>query len=368
MHAGSDRPSVRVGPSAVRLLTTSALGGALLVAQLVALLVVLPAPVSHAARWVPTPVLGGNFADPAVERYRRGFVGVATGEHAPRALTRSRDGRWVRGGPALRTLPSWARAGDIWAADIQRVGGWWVLYFAAPVNGLGEYGRCVGVARSRSPQRGFVPVGDAPLSCPTYAKAPAAQDPLPLDPTLPRAGTIDPSVYVDPSGARFLLYKTDRIPSTIRMVQLSANGTRVATGAVSQELLRFPGVVENPVLVHRPEGWVMLLSEGDYTRCSYRTMWLRSPALLDWRVVESGTLLDSAGSGLCGPGGADVAEAPGGQHRLFLHGWTCYGKPRPCRSAFDWSKREKHRAVRSMYAARLTWEAGLPRIKAWLKP
>ena len=362
MRAWSDLLTVRTGSSPVRLLTAT-LGLVLLTA-----LVVLPAPPSGAARWVPKPVLDGNFADPAVERYRNGFVGIATGEHAPRALTRSPRGKWVRGGPALRTLPAWARAGDIWAADIQRVGGWWLLYFAAPVDGLGEYGRCVGVARSRSPRRGFAPVGDRPLSCPTYAKVPQAQDPLPLDPTLPRAGTIDPSVYVDPSGTRFLVYKTDRIPSSIRMVQLSDNGSRVATGAVSQELLRFPGVVENPVIVHRPQGWVMLLSEGDYTRCSYQTVWLRSPSLLDWSVVESGTLLSSATTGLCGPGGADVAVAPGGQQRLFLHGWTCFGKPRPCRSSLDWSKREKRRAVRSMYAARLVWNAGVPRVKGWLKP
>ena len=340
---------------------------ALLAGAALALGLLTPA-ASYADRRTPTPVLDGNFADPAVERYRKGFVGVATGEHAPRALTRTADGRWVRGGTALRTLPTWARAGDIWAADIQRIGGWWVLYFAAPVEGLGVYGRCVGVARSRSPQRGFVPVGDTPLSCPTYAKVPTAQDPLALDPTLPRAGTIDPSVYTDASGTRFLIYKTDRIPSTIRMVQLSGNGTRVATGAVSQELLRYQGVVENPVIIDRPQGWVMLLSEGDYTRCSYRTLWLRSPSLTDWSVVESGTLVDPATTRLCGPGGADVAEAPGGEQRLFLHGWTCFDKPRPCRATLDWTKREKRKAVRSMYAARLTWVGGVPRIARWLKP
>ena len=105
---------------------------ALLAGAALALGLLTPA-ASYADRRTPTPVLDGNFADPAVERYRKGFVGVATGEHAPRALTRTADGRWVRGGTALRTLPTWARAGDIWAADIQRIGGWWVLYFAAPV-------------------------------------------------------------------------------------------------------------------------------------------------------------------------------------------------------------------------------------------
>lgn len=343
----------------------------ILAVLLVAALAALPSPATASyaeGRGAPKPVLRGNFADPAVERYGKGFVGVATGLRAPRAWTGSPKGPWLRGGTALRRLPGWATSGDIWAADIQRVGGWWLLYFSAPVAGLGEYGRCVGVARSRSPERGFAPVGSTPLTCPAYAKAPTAQDPLARDPTLPRAGTIDPSVYVDPSGARFLLYKTDRVPSSIRMVELSANGSRVRSGAVSQELLRSPGVLENPVLVHRPEGWVMLLSEGDYTRCTYRTMWLRSPSLLDWTVVESGTLLDSAGTGLCGPGGADIAVGAGGQQRLFLHGWTCHGGAKPCRSSFDWSQRVKQRAVRSLYAARLGWRGGLPVVRGWLKP
>ncbi len=346
------------------------LAGALGVLVLLTLLVVLPGAASSAAgRGAPHPILRGNFADPAVEAYGKGYVGIATGNRAPRAWTRTAQGSWTRTGPALRRLPGWARSGDIWAADIQRVGGWWLLYFSAPVDGLGEYGRCTGVARSRSPHRGFTPVGSTPLACPAYAKVPAAQDQLlPRDPTLPRAGTIDPSVYVDPSGSRHLLYKTDRIPSTIRIVELSANGRRVRSGAVSQELMRSPGVIENPVLMHRPQGWVMLLSEGDYTRCSYRTLWYRSPSLLDWTVVEYGTLLDSASTRLCGPGGADVADGPGGQQRIFLHGWTCHDNPRPCRSGFDWSKRERQRGVRSMYAARLRWHDGLPRIRGWLKP
>ena len=327
------------------------------------------APAAEESRRVPRPVLHGNFADPTVEPHRGGFVGYSTGERAPHAWTRTARGRWREAGPALRELPSWSRPGDIWAADIHRVGRTWLLYYSAPVAGLGVYGRCVGVARSGSPKRGFVPIGDAPLVCPTYAGTPPAQDQLlPRDPTLPRAGVIDPSVYVDPTGGRLLLYKTDRIPSSIRIVPLSANGQRVRDGAVSQELMRYPGVIENPLLVYRPEGWVMLLSEGDYTRCTYRTLWYRSQTLLDWSVVEYGTLADAASTGLCGPGGADLAQPPRGGTRVFLHGWTCFDKPKPCRSDFDWSKRERRKGVRSMYSARLQWVEGVPRIGRWFKP
>ncbi|WP_162599779.1 family 43 glycosylhydrolase [Nocardioides solisilvae] len=334
---------------------------ALLGAVLTALLVAGPAPAARASD-VPRPVLLTNFADPAVERWGSGYVGYATGERAPRAWTRSRTGRWREHGPALTRLPGWSRPGDVWAADVRRLRGWWVLYYSAPVRGLGPYGRCIGVARSRHPLRGFAPVGDRPLVCPAYVrKVPTAGDPLlPRDPTLPRAGVIDPSVHVGDDGP-VLLYKTDRIPSSIRAVALTRNGTRIRSGAVSSEVLRSDGVVENPLLVQRPEGWVLLLSEGDYTRCTYRTLWLRSPDPTDWSAAESGVLLDRASTGLCGPGGADVAGK-----RLFLHGWVCHGKAKPCASGFDWSKRERQRARRAMYAARLRWEGGLPVVTGWL--
>src|SRR5690606_19493551 len=109
---------------------------------------------------------------------------------------------------------------------------------------------------------------------------PLAQDPLlPRDPTLPRAGVIDPSVFRDVDGQRYLLYKTDRMPSSIRLVPLSRNGRRVRTGAVSQELFRATGVVENPVMTRRGSRYVLLTSEGDFTTCDYRTTWRASTSL-----------------------------------------------------------------------------------------
>ena len=222
---------------------------------------------------VPRPVLNVDFPDPAVVATPGGLVAYSTGDRVPHAWTRSADGPWRRGAGVLTHRPSWSRDGGVWAVDVARVGGRWLLYYATPVKGMGEHGRCIGVARSSSARGPFRPVGKAPLVCPSYAGTPTAQDPLlPRDPTLPRAGVIDPSWFRDADGSSYLLYKTDRIPSTIRIVPLAPNGQSVATDAVSVELLRSAaGVIENPVLTQRPEGYVMLASEGDWTRCGYRT-------------------------------------------------------------------------------------------------
>jgi arabinan endo-1,5-alpha-L-arabinosidase len=319
---------------------------------------------SSAAPDRPRPVLTGDFADPAVAVLGSGYVGFSTGSLVPRAVSDRPRGAWRAAGRGLVRLPSWSHAdGDVWASDVARVDGWWLLYFAAPVRGIGEYGSCIGVARSRTALGGFVPVGGRPLVCPSYAKAPAAGDDVPQpDRSLPRAGVIDPSLFVE-DGRPHLLYKTDRIPSSIRVVPLTRSGIRAAGPSV--ELLRRDGVLENPVVVKRPEGYEMLLSQGDFGRCSYRTVWRRSASLLDWSAAEEGVLLDRATTGLCGPGGADVSAVPRGSRlRLFLHAWTC--ERRQCPAGVDLvKKRSRLGSRRPMYAAELAWPGGVPTVSGW---
>ena len=341
---------------------------ALLVGLLVGLLG-LAAP-AYAEEPVPRPVLNVDFPDPAVVATPHGLVGYSTGDLVPHAWSRNDNGRWQREPGVLAERPSWSREGGIWAADVARIKGRWLLYYAAPVRGMGEHGRCIGVARASSARGPFRPVGRSPLACPSYADAPLAKDPLlPRDPSLPRAGVIDPSVFVDSAGAAHLLYKSDRLPSTIRMVALTRSGQAVRSGEVSRELVRSEGVVENPVLVEQPEGFVLIVSEGDWTRCTYRTLWLRTTDLLNWTAPETGVLLDSDTSRLCGPGGADLVEVPGRPRmRLFLHGWTCHSTDLPCAGRAKWDHRDRARGVRAMYAAVLGWSGGLPQVEGWLEP
>jgi arabinan endo-1,5-alpha-L-arabinosidase len=311
---------------------------------------------------------GAAMADPSVAKVGpQRYVAVATGANVRRLV--SRNGmRWRPISPALAARPAWARPGSgIWAADLVHVRGRWLLYFAAPVRGMGATSRCIGVAASRTSTGRFRPVSRRPLVCPPAAHAPRAEDRI-LDrrrsrPTLPTIGAIDPSAFVD-HGRVFLLYKTDGMPSSIRILRLRANGLH-ARGR-SRALLAARGVVENPVMVRRGRWLYLFMSAGDYTRCSYSTVWRRSPNIFRWRGRPQRTLLARRSTGLCGPGGADVVVDRRAV-RLYFHAWTCRGSGRPCAGSFHMTARTVG-PVRALYGARLRFNRRTVRVASYIRP
>lgn len=310
----------------------------------------------------PRPVLDAHFGDPSVVSAPRGFVATATGGNAPRAWARSPGGPWSRAAPALAALPAWATGPALWASDLHRVAGRWLLYFAAPVAGLGPEGRCIGVAKTDAALGSFVPVGRRPLVCPRRAEAPKGWDHVPrFGQGLPITGVIDPSVFLD-GGRLFLAYKTQGLPSTIRLVQLTGQGTRPPRdegGRVrSREILRSHRTIENPALMRRGAHVVLFTSEGDYGRCRYRTTWRRSEDLWDFSASKRHVLLKQDATGLCGPGGADVLQ-PGGRTLLFFHAWMCraLGPQTRCPRGFHIETDAALKPRRAMFAARIGWNA-----------
>ncbi len=315
---------------------------------------------------LPQPVyVDQHFGDPAVAKTAKGYVAVATGALVRRAWSRNGK-RWTTIEPALERLPTWAAGnrGDIWAPEIARVKGRWVLYFSAPVKGLTATGRCIGVATAKSATSTFVPDDRAPLVCPPKGRTPPAGNQVPDRDGLPRHGVIDPSSYVDERGRAFVLYKTDGIPSTIRVLPLRRNGLAPKKNATSREILRSAGVVENPVLMRRQGLLHLFTSEGDYTRCDYRTTWRTATTLDDLATATPGVLADRRHTGLCGPAGADVVKV-GKRAEAFLHAWACAGGSKPCGRRFTTAQTRQKRAVRAMYAVRLRFDTHVPELARW---
>ena len=109
----------------------------------------------------PAPAPAGPLRA-AVRRPVGGRRTERSGGHVDRELDPPRDsrepGRAVdRGPPALAALPAWATGPLVWAADLAPVGDRWLLYYSAPVLGLGT-GRPLhrgrGLRRPRSASSG----------------------------------------------------------------------------------------------------------------------------------------------------------------------------------------------------------------------
>ncbi len=276
-------------------------------AMLVPLAITDHPPAEAAARvtGIPAPLLWSRaFADPTVVESRVGYVGAATAPNLNIGRSQADAGPWnVIGTPALTRRPGWASSAELWAPDIQRAPGGWLMYYAAPIAGADENSRCIGVAVSKAAYGPYTPIGNAPLVCPVVPGVPRAAD---APPTRVRGkisatrGVIDPSAFTGNNGQRFLVYRTQGQPSSIRLVKLSQRGRRIQQGQTSMLLTSYTGIEENPVITQHDGKWVMFTSVGWFGHCGYRTVWRRSPDFRDWSRAVPKLLLSTKNS-LCGP-------------------------------------------------------------------
>ncbi len=321
-------------------------------AALAALVVVLAISVTDGAEASRAPLVRATplihqdrFADPSVSTYAHGFVAVATGHLAPRVVSRSPSGPWRPVRRALVDLPRWARSDQIWAPDLVRAKDGWLLYYAAVAHGRR---RCIGVAAARDALDTFHPVGKRPLVCPPQ-------------------GAIDPSGFLRASGARYLLFKTQGNPTSIRAIRLTRDGRHRGHRAEARVLLRSRRTVENPVLVRHHRHLVLFTSEGYFGTCDYRTTWRTSRRLFDWQHARPHPLLRRDNTRICGPGGADVLAAGRKQPIVFFHGWTCGRGHRPCPHHFNADRAKRPWARRVLYGAHLRWRAGRLHVHGYIR-
>ena len=308
-------------------------------------------------------------ADPSVVRYPGGYLAVSTGPAAPRAVAPAPGGPWTNIPSALTILPTWAISGRIWASDLVQVGGTWILYFSAEVAGLGLDGRCIGTATATDPTGTFVP-DERPLVCPKQAGAPGAYDKIKRrGKGMPKAGVIDPEYFKDRGGQQYLMYRTQSIPSSIRIVPLPGSGRGLDGQARSTEMVRdTTDVIENPTMIRKGRNYVLITSEQFFGDCSYITTSRRSVKLMDWSKAKRQVLMNQTKTGLCGPGGADIGRGPNNELMLFFHAWTCPAIGN-CPSGVNYDRGTPNDARRSMFAATLRFsKKKAPKIAGYVAP
>jgi len=296
--------------------------------------------VELATSWQPVDT--ASMADPGVVLYGNKFYAFTTGGGLREATASTAGGPWSASTNVLAhtTMPAWIDMSQAtWAPDMIRdASGAYIVYFSAALNKAAgtptgsdapkSGARCIGSARSASPTGPFVVDQRAVVCLPGYG----ASDPMTADPgnRIRGEGVIDPSpAHVTINGVRelFLVYKTQGpSPSTIRMVRLSDTDGATVLGD-SHQLLASTGdtqadTLEGPSLVQHGSYFVLFIAHGNFATCQYSTIWYKSQHIWAWSNAPT-SLLTSAGTGLCGPGGADITGSEiAGQYRIFFHGWV----------------------------------------------
>ncbi len=331
-----------------------------------------PTQASVAAAKPPVSTL--PIADPGVVLTGGDFITYATGTKAPAFQGDVASGPWVSKGSVLSSLGSWASSGAVWAPDAVQVGGsTWVLYYSAKVAGLVDDGqRCIGAATSTTGPLGPFQPASQPLSCTAGATSPSgtALDPSDLSstPNNAKVGLIDPAPFQADNGKRYVLYKTQKLPASLRIVPVDSTWT--TTTGPSVELRRdSTDTIEAPEMVQRGSDFILFAAKYAYDRCRYSTVWYRSGSATSGfaNASEHDLMTQSSTGGVCGPGGADITPAQDGGTRVFFHGWVCdAAHTTPCTSTGS----VPSSAQRVLYVGVVGWGAdgATPTVTKFLGP
>jgi hypothetical protein len=309
---------------------------------------------------VPIYAPAGAAADPGVTTDGNRAFAFLTGKLAPMTAGSLNGEGWAASGRALSRLGAWSAGGAVWAPDAVRTNAGWVLYYAAPAKNMAGQ-RCIGTATAAAVTGPYEP-SDTPLICPQNS----GEDPVAGRPVAD-AGVIDPSPFQDADGSRYLLYKTQKSPATIRMFPLSSDALH-GRGEVSRELVRHADSIENPVMVRHLDRYYLFASANWYDQCRYSTVWRSSPNIWSFADKPEQTLLDQTGTGLCGPGGADIIPVDhSSSDRIVFHAWVCSTANTPCEGTGVVTDPNKRRVL---YEGILAWRGSPanPAVVAFLQP
>lgn len=281
----------------------------------------------------PTPVLttDGTYQkmdDPGVMLYHGEFYAVRTGKGLQEAWASYAGGPWTPTTDVLsadNTVPNWVKPDtQIWAPDITGITSTrFVIYYSAILSD-GSGRRCIGAAVGPTPKGPFTMLGGGPLSCPVST----AQDNPLNDPGHMNTseGLIGPSprfVTISGESRLYLVYKTQGLPATIRMVRLSDTDGTSVLGESHELLYNETKTIEAPSLIQHGDYFIMFTAYGAYNHCRYSTLWFKTQHIWSWDSSSGQVLMDQSSTGLCGPGTADVADSlVSGEWRLFFNGWT----------------------------------------------
>jgi hypothetical protein len=261
----------------------------------------------------PTARFPYDFPDPFVVAAGGGYYAYATNSAGGAVqLLRSGDLQtWAFAGTALDGVPGWAVPGATWAPAVLAApdGNGWALYYAVRHADSGR--QCISAAWSAGPAGPFVDGSTRPLVC-----------------ELGQGGSIDPSPFVGPDGAPYLLWKSEGEVvgggAAIRAQRLDADGLGLAGDGPATLAAVDQGwegrTVEGPSMAMTGSGLLLLYSANRWDTAGYGVgaAWCSSPLGPCEKVP--GPVLGTGGA-MVGPGGAEAFVDGSGQLRVAFHAW-----------------------------------------------
>lgn len=267
---------------------------------------------------ITNPLWEADFPDPHVLRSSNGWYSYATGNpgYYNIGVSFSSDfNSWSPVTEALPDRPSWQpiTQGLTWAPDISHVGDRYLMLYVARHESSGL--QCLSRAWADAPEGPFVDNSKSPFICQSAI-----------------GGTIDPHIFVDSNGKKYMYFKNDGNAVGVE--------TKIWVAAVDEDgdLLQEPvdtglrnfrswhgAVVEAPsVFVHQGR-YYLTYSANDYGSEYYAIGWAVSDSPLGpWQDKSIEPLLSTIGV-VAGPGGQQIFLDDDSNLWIAYHAWT-YGK------------------------------------------
>lgn len=210
--------------------------------------------------------------------------------------------RWIDG----------ARRYGLWAPAIAKMGGRYVVAYAAIVN-FQTNRLCIGLGYADHPEGKYVSPAKKPIVCSSDTR-----------------GSIDPDLIVV-NGKNYLIWKNSGVsgstPTKIWVRQLNATATGFAAGSTARLLLKTAqgwegNVIEAPDMVKYAGRFYLFYSGNSYKTRSYATGYAVCTSVLGPCQRPRSTPILSTNSTVVGPGGAAPFVDLNGRLRLAYHAWS----------------------------------------------
>ena len=221
------------------------------------------------------PVSNNNLPDPSVIKADDGYFYLYATESVRNVpIMRSQDlTSWELVVTCFTddTRPAWVIGGGIWATDIQRINGKYVLYYAMSIWG-GEWNCGIGVAVADKPEGPFTNAG------PYLGTSNAGMLFRSID--IGVQNSIDPC-YVEDEGKKYIIWGSHK---GIYIVELAGDGMSVREGASAQHIAGKPNDIgfEGAQVHRRGEYYYLFASWGtccDGANSTYKTVVGRSKSI-----------------------------------------------------------------------------------------